>query len=106
MSLLGGNGQPCRRQPHRHGRRRQSALGNSRDGVEIESGATGNTIGGTYAGAANLIAFNAGSGVAVGLGADASLDNPILEDSIFSNEDLGIAIDNSEPQSAPCWVSP
>ena len=37
---------------------------------------------------------------------DASLDNPILEDSIFSNEDLGIAIDNSEPQSRPCWVSP
>ncbi len=78
------------------------ALGNTGDGVLIEGGATGNTIGGTSAGAGNLIAFNAGDGVGVGLGVDdASLDNPILENSIFSNAGLGIDVNNSAPQAAP-----
>ncbi len=77
-------------------------LGNTGDGVLIEGGATGNTIGGTIGGAGNLIAFNGGDGVGVGLGAnDASLDNPILANSIFSNAGLGIDVNNSAPQAAP-----
>ena len=32
---------------------------------------------------------------------DAALDNAILENSIFSNSGLGIAVDNSSPQAAP-----
>ena len=38
-------------------------LGNSGDGVAIDTGASNNTIGGTLAGAGNTIAFNAGAGV-------------------------------------------
>src|SRR5262249_3832877 len=77
-------------------------LGNKGDGVLIEGGATANIIGGPSAGSGNLIAFNAGAGVGVGLGAnDASLDNRILENSIFSNAGLGIDVNNSAPQAAP-----
>ena len=79
-----------------------NALGNSSDGIHIDSGAAGNSIGGTIAGAGNVIAFNAGNGVTVGVDIlDAALDNAILENSIFSNNGLGIAVDNSAPQSAP-----
>jgi len=78
------------------------SLGNALDGVRIDSGATGNTIGGTSAGAGNVISFNAASGVRVGLNAlDAALHNAILENSIFSNSVLGIDIDNRAPQRAP-----
>ncbi len=40
-------------------------LGNGSDGIKVESGAIGNTIGGTTDGAGNLITDNAGPGVAV-----------------------------------------
>jgi parallel beta-helix repeat protein len=78
------------------------AIGNSLEGVFIGDGASGNMIGGTVSGAANIIAFNGGNGVQVGDDVhDAALKNAILENSIVSNTDLGIDIDNSAPQAAP-----
>ena len=41
-------------------------LGNSSGGIEVDSGASDNTIGGTNAGAGNLITNNGGPGVVVG----------------------------------------
>jgi hypothetical protein len=68
-------------------------LGNGLSGVQIY--ASGNTIGGTLAGTANVIAFNSGEGVAVTRGTG----NPILGNSIFSNAMLGIDL-------APSGVTP
>src|SRR5439155_26415227 len=42
-----------------------AALPNARYGVRIDSGASGNTIGGTAAGAGNLITRNSGGGVLI-----------------------------------------
>jgi large repetitive protein len=39
------------------------AMGNAEDGVDIDSGASGNTIGGTVAGAANIISGNLEDGI-------------------------------------------
>jgi hypothetical protein len=64
-----------------------AALGNVGDGVSIQGGAFGNTIGGTAAGAGNLIAFNANGVVVIGIG---SVGNSILGNSIFANDGLGI----------------
>ncbi|MHB1560334.1 MAG: hypothetical protein ACYC61_23025, partial [Isosphaeraceae bacterium] len=79
-----------------------AGLANGGAGVLIEGGATANTIGGTLAGMANVIAFNSGNGVQVGTGSgDAALGNSILQDSIFSNRRLGIDVADSAPQPAP-----
>ncbi len=56
------------------------------DGVEIRNGSTGNRIGGTAAGAGNLIAFNALDGVNVVDGSGHS----VLGNRIYSNSQLGI----------------
>jgi CSLREA domain-containing protein len=63
-----------------------SALGNAANGVNIFTGASNNTVGGTAAGAGNRIAFNGRAGVAV----DTGTGNSILSNSIFSNTGLGI----------------
>ena len=42
-----------------------AAIPNGQDGVEISGGATGNTIGGTTSGAANVISGNTGDGVEI-----------------------------------------
>ena len=55
--------------------------------MHIQDNATANTIGGTVAGAGNVIDFNGGAGVAV---TDNAQFNPILTNSIYSNGDLGI----------------
>jgi hypothetical protein len=79
-----------------------AALGNGGDGVRVASGASGNTVGGTSAGAGNVIAFNAGNGVTVGLDVlDAALDDAVLQNSIFSNAASGIVVDNTAPQPPP-----
>jgi ELWxxDGT repeat protein len=70
-------------------------LGNYYQGVTIESSASLNTIGGTTAGAGNVIAFNPGDGVLIyqdGTG------NRISQNSIHSNGGLGI---NLEPVGEP-----
>jgi hypothetical protein len=73
-----------------------NALGNFLDGVRIDSGAANNTIGGTEAGAGNVIAFNQGNGVVVGASAtDASAGDSILGNAIFANARLGIDLGNN-----------
>ena len=70
-------------------------LGNALDGVRIDSGASNNTIGGTAAGAGNVIAFNGSNGITVGESAtDASTGDAILENAIFGNTKLGIDLGN------------
>jgi hypothetical protein len=63
-----------------------SGLANSSDGIQISSSASNNTIGGTVAGAGNVIAFNGADGVFVSSGTG----NRIQRNSIFSNGGLGI----------------
>jgi len=65
-----------------------SALGNDGDGVFIQQGAAGTTIGGTAAGVANRIGFNGQNGV--GLAVDAGGGNAILANVIRNNVALGI----------------
>ncbi|MDA1016597.1 MAG: hypothetical protein O3A00_19340, partial [Planctomycetota bacterium] len=75
----------------------------SDDGVEIQSSATGNLIGGTATGAGNLITCNAGDGVYIASGTG----NSVLGNRIHSNTGLGIdlgangvtANDNGDPDS-------
>lgn len=85
------------------------AVPNNGTGVYV-SFASGNTIGGTAAGAANVIAFNAGSGVGVNAAANIpALSNAILSNSIFDNGALGIDLspggvtsnDNDDPDAGP-----
>jgi CSLREA domain-containing protein len=68
------------------------ALANAR-GVLI-AGLSNNTIGGTAAGASNLISDNGGAGVAVASTNGGSTGNAILGNSIFSNGGLGIDLNN------------
>ena len=84
-------------------------LGNSSAGIEVDTGASDNTIGGTSAGAGNLITNNGGPGVVVGISVnDTTVGDQITSNSIFGNQgqaiDLGDAgvIDNaSSPQQGP-----
>jgi parallel beta-helix repeat protein len=61
-------------------------IGNSRYGVHTVAGATNNTIGGTSAGAGNIIAFNNQKGVLL----EDGVNSPILGNTIHSNGSLGI----------------
>lgn len=65
-----------------------AALGNGGAGVSLLNGAANNTIGGTIAGAGNVIAFNRSSGVVV-IG-NASTGNAILSNLFFANGARGI----------------
>ena len=59
----------------------------------VDDLALNNTIGGTVAGAGNIIAFNIGIGVQVGVNpTDDSTGNAILGNSIFANGTLGIGL--------------
>jgi CSLREA domain-containing protein len=79
------------------------AVGNSGSGVAIV-GANSNTVGGTAAGAGNLIAFNGGDGVSVSPGSGTA--NRILSNSIHTNgttaQHLGIDLgaDGVSPNDA------
>lgn len=50
-----------------------AALGNDQDGIEIENFASGNTIGGTAAGAGNLISGNGDDGIDIDEGASGNM---------------------------------
>jgi titin len=81
-----------------------SPLGNGTSGIfagvfvtgSIFSGATGNIIGGTAAGAGNVIAFSTGAGVLIGsdptgpFTTPAGTGNSVLGNSIFGNARIGI----------------
>ena len=64
-------------------------VGNAGDGISIQAGANGNTIGGTVLGAGNTIAFNGQDGVMVTNASTTGV--AILGNVIYSN--TGIAID-------------
>jgi hypothetical protein len=72
------------------------AVGNGSSGVFVADGAATNTVGGTVAGAANVIAFNVGTGVVVGSSAadTNTVGNAILRNSIHDNVFLGIDLGN------------
>jgi hypothetical protein len=76
-------------------------LGNRSDGIDLASGAAGNTIGGTASGARNLIAANIGNGVALtdGVTGNAVQGNYIGVDVTgalrLGNSGDGILIDSS-----------
>ena len=81
-------------QSHRHERQRVLVpLPNATNGIFIDG--NGTTVGGTSAGAANIIANNGQVGVNVVNGAG----NAVLGNSIFSNGNLGINL-------GPCGVTP
>ena len=72
-----------------------AALGNGQFGI-LPAFSSSNTIGGTAAGAGNVIAFNANDGVAIG-GTFSNVQNAILGNSIFSNGGFGISISGNTP---------
>ncbi len=53
-------------------------LGNDNDGVEIDSGATGNTIGGSASGSGNLISGNTGAGVLILGGTETTVQGNLI----------------------------
>ena len=61
----------------------------SDDGVEIQGSSTGNTIGGTVAGAGNLISGNAGSGVRIVGGSGHLVSGNLIGTDITGSTDLG-----------------
>ena len=69
-------------------------LGNGNDGVEISSGADDNTIGGTAAGARNIISGNGGDGVQI-IGGLAATGNEVLGNFIGANVTGNVALGNS-----------
>ena len=79
-------------------------------GVLIENAASQNTIGGTAAGAGNIITSNPGDGIAVGSSAtDASTGNALLGNAIFSNGlgiDLGSDGVTLNDSMRPYWTEP
>jgi hypothetical protein len=66
------------------------ALGNAIDGVRIDSGATGNTVGGTAPAAANVIRGNSANGVT--LAGSGTTGNVILGNTITANAVAGIDV--------------
>lgn len=71
--------------------------GNLSHGVQINNGASNNTIGG-FTGQGNTIAFSGLNGVLIGLSeTDSAASNSILGNSIFSNGLLGIDLGNDGP---------
>jgi hypothetical protein len=68
-----------------------SDLGNVQAGVRIDGSSTGNSVGGTVLEAGNLIAGNGFDGIRL-LG-DATIKNPLLGNSVHSNDQLGIDLE-------------
>jgi len=78
-----------------------SPLGNGQGGIYLGCQAHDNQVGGSAAGAGNLIAFNGSTGALVGAGifvdAASSTGNAIRGNRIFSNHGLGIALGTASP---------
>ena len=66
-------------------------VGNAASGVRFAAGADGNTLGGTTAAEANIIADNAANGI-VGVGTGVA--NSFLRNSVYANVALGIDLGN------------
>ena len=84
-------------------------LGNGFVGIEVDTGASDNTIGGTNAGAGNLITNNGGPGVVVGNSlSDSTVGDQITSNCIFGNRgqaidlgDAGVLYNAPSPQQGP-----
>jgi parallel beta-helix repeat protein len=74
-----------------------ATLGNAGDGVLIDGGSNDNTIGGTAAGAGNIIAYNGADGVAITSGTG----NTVSQNSIFNNTGLGIDLSPGANNNLP-----
>ncbi len=72
-----------------------AGIGNAQNGVQIDTAANNNLIGGVLAGTGNTIAYNTGRGVAVQSGTG----NAIRSNSIHSNGNLGIDLGSNGPTS-------
>ena len=73
----------------------QSGITDAVGGIVLIQGTYNNDIGGPAPGQGNVIAFNYGAGIRLGGspgGAPAGVGNSILNNSIYSNEGLGIAL--------------
>ena len=68
-------------------------LGNAHHGVLVDT-ENSNTVGGTAAGAANVIAFNGTTSDDDGINSFEQANNPDLTNSIFANKGLGIRVVN------------
>ena len=80
-------------------------FGNGQNGIRLGMdfvGPTGNTIGGTTAGAGNVIAGNGGHGVSVSA---YGTGNPVIRNSIYANTGHGINVSVSWAPAAPIIVS-
>jgi tetratricopeptide (TPR) repeat protein len=85
------------------------AIRNAYTGVQVDSGFVGYTMGGTGAGAGNVIPFNDDNGVTVGQNVtEGNVDNAILQNSIFGSSllgvdlgDNGVRLNGSEGHSGP-----
>lgn len=79
--------------------------GNQDAGITIALGSDGNIIGGSAIGARNIIAGNLAEGVSVS--DSGTLGNKITQNSIFSNQSVGIGIysNGNNSQSAPQLLS-
>ena len=74
-----------------------AALGNSGDGVEIDSGASSNTVGGSAAGMGNIISGNAGNGVFITGGNSNQIEGNFIGTNVtgtvaLANADEGVEI--------------
>jgi titin len=81
------------------------ALGNGHDGVFVGTGANTNTIGGTVAGAGNLIAANGGSGVVISAITGVLIQSNLIEGNFIGTDasgtiNLGNAADGVTIQGA------
>ena len=94
LAHVGGDGQRDPGELHRHRRNRDPEAGESGNGVEIDSGATNNTIGGATAAAGNLITGNGRAGVGAARVAiwERSSGNVITANQVFGNteQDIGV----------------
>jgi hypothetical protein len=71
------------------------SLGNGQSGVQIDSGASWNTIGGTTSVASNLISQNGGPGVVVGASpGDTTTGDQVTANRIFDNKGQAIDLGN------------
>ena len=77
-----------------------AGMRNATNGVEFIFGPSNNTVGGTAAGAANVIANNGGAGV--GLTSGDVEGDAILSNSIYGNAGGGITLASGANQSQKC----
>ena len=67
-------------------------LHNNGDGVTFENNAAYNTVGGSAAGSGNTIAYNLGAGVNINPGGSGATNEAVIGNTIFSNKNAGVLV--------------